>query len=569
MEASQIMEASSLPWMQVGSLLIREGIVTGEQLDAALSEKDVTGKRVGDILVDHGWATTADLARALAEQWNLEFVDILSAEIQPEAVKLLSEAVVRRYRALPIRYLSKNMVLIAISDPTDILGLDNIKLALGVNLKFCLADPHDLERSIDQIFAQRPTLRVIDDDSLELEEDETEQRFELSLSVDEASPAVSLLNQVIVQAIQDRASDIHFEPEDRQMIVRVRVDGVTRELASVPKTMQQAVVSRIKVMAKLDIAERRLPQDGHAAVRFSGDPVDLRVAVLPTTHGEKVVVRILQRSSTHVTLPELGMSKHAFTHFVHAVDQPFGCVIACGPTGAGKTTTLYAALDRLNSRERVINTIEDPVEYELAGVTQIQVNTKSGLTFARGLRTILRADPDVLLVGEIRDTETAQIAVQAAMTGHLVLTTVHAQTAAGAFARLQDMGLAPFMLANSVNCVISQRLVRKLCDSCRQPAEASESERAELGLSPETKATLYHPVGCRECGDSGYHGRTAIYEVLPVTSEVRALIGRSTEEIESEAVRAGMITLQQDGFRLALTGATSLEEIRRVVGSGA
>jgi len=567
--ASQIMEASRLPWMQLGSLLIREGVVTSEQLDAALAEKDETGKRVGDILVDHGWATTADLARALAEQWNLEFVDILTAEIQPEAVKLLSETVVRRYRALPIRYLSKNMVLIAISDPTDILGLDSIKLALGVNLKFCLADPHDLERSIDQIFAQRPTLRVVDGESLELEEDEAEERFELSLSVDEASPAVSLLNQVIAQAIQDRASDIHFEPEDRQMIVRVRVDGVTRDLASIPKTMQQAVVSRLKVMAKLDIAERRLPQDGHSAVRFNGDPVDLRVAVLPTTHGEKVVVRILQRSSTHVTLPELGMSEQAFAHFIHAIDEPFGCVIACGPTGAGKTTTLYAALDRLNSRERVINTIEDPVEYELAGVTQIQVNVKSGLTFARGLRTILRADPDVLLVGEIRDTETAQIAVQAAMTGHLVLTTVHAQTAAGAFARLQDMDLAPFMLSNAVNCVISQRLVRKLCDSCRQPAQASESELAALGLSPETEVTLYHPVGCRACGESGYHGRTAIYEVLPVTSEVRKLIGRSTEEIENEAVRAGMIPLQQDGFRLALAGVTSLEEIRRVVGSGA
>jgi type IV pilus assembly protein PilB len=550
--------------MQLGSLLARDGVVTSEQLDAALSEKDETGKRVGDILVDHGWATTADLARALAEQWNLEFVDVLSAEIQPEAVKLLSEVVVRRYRALPIRYLSKNVVLVAISDPTDILALDNVKLALGVDLKFCLADSHDLERAIDQIFSHRPSLRVVDEASLELEDEER-----LDLAVDGTSPAVGLLNQIIIQAIQDRASDIHFEPEDRQMIVRVRVDGVTRELASVPKAMQQAVVSRLKVMAKLDIAERRLPQDGHASVRLSGDPVDLRVAVLPTTHGEKVVVRILQRSSTHVTLPELGMTEQAFVQFVHAIDQPFGCVIACGPTGAGKTTTLYAALDRLNSRERVINTVEDPVEYELAGVSQIQVNVKSGLTFARGLRTILRADPDVLLVGEIRDSETAQIAVQAAMTGHLVLTTVHAQTAAGAFARLQDMGLAPFMLANAVNCVISQRLVRLLCDSCRRPAEASEAERAVLGLSPDTKATLYHPAGCRACGDSGYHGRTAIYEVLPVTSDVRKLIGQTTEEIQSEAVRAGMITLQQDGFRLALAGATSLEEIRRVVGSDA
>ena len=563
------MEASRLPWTQLGSLLIRDGVVTNEQLEAALGEKDATGKRVGDILVDHQWATTADLARALAEQWNLEFVDILNVEIQPEAVKLLSEPIVRRFRSLPIRYLSKNLVLVAISDPTDILGLDNIKLALGVNLKFCLADPHDLERSIDQIFNQRPSLRVIEDNSLELDEEEDEERVELSLVVEEGtSPAVSLVNRVIAQAVQDRASDIHFEPEDRQMMVRVRIDGVTRELVTVPKTMQQAVLSRLKVMANLDIAERRLPQDGRAAVRLGEDPVDLRVAVLPTTHGEKVVVRILQRSSAGVSLSDLGMSDQAYETFVRAVDEPFGCIIACGPTGAGKTTTLYAALERLNSTERVITTIEDPPEYELGGISQIQVNTKSGLTFARGLRTILRADPDVLLVGEIRDSETAQIAVQAAMTGHLVLTTVHAQTAAGAFARLQDMGLEPFVLANAINCVVSQRLLRVLCESCRQPTEANEDERAVLGLSPGTEATLYHPRGCRACNETGYHGRTAIYEVLPVTSDVRKLIGRSTEEIQSEAVRDGMVTLKQDGFRLALAGTTSLEEVRRVVGSG-
>jgi type II secretory ATPase GspE/PulE/Tfp pilus assembly ATPase PilB-like protein len=302
-------------------------------------------------------------------------------------------------------------------------------------------------------------------------------------------------------------------------------------------------------------------------VKLNGEPIDLRVAVLPTIYGEKVVVRILQRSSKHVSLGELGMSEQALADFVHAIGQPFGCVVAAGPTGAGKTTTLYAALDRLNSSERSITTIEDPVEYELSGVSQIQVNTKRGLTFARGLRTILRADPDALLVGEIRDTETAEIAVQAAMTGHLVLTTVHAQTAAAAFARLQDMGIAPYMLANSLNCVVSQRLVRVLCPSCRSAAEATEAERAELGLDASMPAQLFHPVGCRACNNTGYHGRTAIYEVLPVTSEIRKLIGHTTEEIHDEAVKAGMITLEQDGHRIALTGVTSLEEVRRVAGN--
>jgi type IV pilus assembly protein PilB len=564
-DENRVMEASRLPWMQVGSLLIRDSVITGEQLDEALAEKESTGRRVGDILVERGWAKTDDLARALAEQWNLEFVDILTTEIQPEAVKLLSEAIVRRYRALPIRYESESLVLVAISDPTDILGLDNVKLSLGVNLKFCLADPTDLERSIEQIFSQRPALHVVDD-TLEVEE-ESEERFDVTQAAEESSPAISLVNQMLAQAIKDRASDVHFEPQERHMVVRVRVDGVTRELATVPKTMQQATISRLKVMAHLDIAERSLPQDGRSAVKLNGESIDLRVAVLPTTYGEKVVVRILQRSSTHVSLSDLGMSDQARASFVHAVEQPFGCIIAAGPTGAGKTTTLYAALDRLNSPERVITTIEDPVEYELAGVSQIQVNNKRGLTFARGLRTILRADPDALLVGEIRDTETAEIAVQAAMTGHLVLTTVHAQTAAAAFARLQDMGVAPYMLANSINCVISQRLVRVLCPSCRSAAEATEAERAELGLDPDTPAQLYHPVGCRNCGNSGYHGRTAIYEVLPVTSEIRKLIGHTTEEIQDEAVKAGMITLEQDGRRIALAGTTSLEEVRRVAGN--
>ena len=551
--------------MQVGSLLIRDSVISSEQLDEVLGEKERTGRRIGDILVERGWASTAELARALAEQWNLEFVDVLTTEIQPEAVKLLTEPVVRRYRALPIRYLSKNLVLVAISDPTDILGLDNVKLSLDVNLKFCLADPSDLERSIDEVFSQRPSLHVVDE-ALEPDE-EGEERYDLTVGGDEASPAISLGNQVLAQAVKDRASDVHFEPQERQMVVRARVDGVMRELATVPKTMQQAALSRIKVMAHLDIAERRLPQDGRSSVKLNGEPIDLRVAVLPTIYGEKVVVRILQRSSKHVSLGELGMSEQALADFVHAIGQPFGCVVAAGPTGAGKTTTLYAALDRLNSSERSITTIEDPVEYELSGVSQIQVNTKRGLTFARGLRTILRADPDALLVGEIRDTETAEIAVQAAMTGHLVLTTVHAQTAAAAFARLQDMGIAPYMLANSLNCVVSQRLVRVLCPSCRSAAEATEAERAELGLDASMPAQLFHPAGCRACNNTGYHGRTAIYEVLPVTSEIRKLIGHTTEEIHDEAVKAGMITLEQDGHRIALTGVTSLEEVRRVAGN--
>ena len=550
----------------LGALLTRHGIITEEQLEQALAEKEQSGGRIGDILVGHGWATSADLAHVLAEQYSLDFVEILETPIEPDVIKLLSERFVRRFRALPVKYLAKNLVLVAIGDPTDIVALDDVKLALGINLKFCVADSNDLDRAIEQVYTQRPALRIVDE-PIELEE-EFLVELDLSVIAGDAAPAVILVNQVITQAIQDRASDIHFEPQERQMRVRVRVDGVTRELASIPKTMQQPVVSRLKVMGQLDIAERGLPQDGRCAVRVAGDSIDLRIAVLPTTHGEKITIRILQRCAGCITLPDLGMSRQAFDTFRRAIDQPFGCIVACGPTGSGKTTTLYAALDHLNTDDRTITTIEDPVEYEIDGVSQVQINPKRGLTFARGLRTILRSDPDVLLVGEIRDDETAEIAVQAALTGHLVFTTLHTQTAASAFARLQDMGVAPFMLANSINSVISQRLVRKLCTNCRRESPPSEDERAELGVAKGASVAIFGPGGCTRCNDSGFLGRTGIYEVLPMTSSIRKLVGHSTEEIHDEAVRAGMVTLRQDGYRLVFAGETSLDEVNRIVGDG-
>jgi len=550
----------------LGALLTRRGIITEEQLEQALAEKERSGQRIGDILVGHGWATSADLAHVLAEQYSLEFVEILETPIQPDVIKLLSERFVRRFRALPVKYLAKNLVLVAIGDPTDIVALDDVKLALGINLKFCVADAHDLDRAIEQVYTQRPALRIVDE-PIELEEELLEE-LDLSIIAGDAAPAVTLVNQVLTQAIEDRASDIHFEPQERQMTVRIRVDGVALELASIPKTMQQPVVSRLKVMGQLDIAERRLPQDGRCAVRVAGNSIDLRIAILPTTHGEKVTIRILQHSSGRVTLPDLGMSEQAYDTFKRAIDQPFGCIVACGPTGAGKTTTLYAALEHLNTTERIITTIEDPVEYEIAGVSQVQTNPKRGLTFARGLRTILRSDPDVLLVGEIRDGETAEIAVQAALTGHLVFTTLHTQTAASAFARLQDMGVAPFMLANAINTVVSQRLVRKLCTNCRRESAPSAAERTELGVAKGASATIFRSGGCNRCNDSGFLGRTAIYEVLPMIRSIRKLVGHSTEEIHDEAVRNGMVTLRQDGYRLVFAGVTSLDEVKRIVGDG-
>lgn len=548
----------------LGKFLLNKGAVTETQLQQALDEKEQSGRRIGDILVEHGWATTGDLAHALAEQYNLEFIEILETTIEPGVTKLLSERFVRRFRLLPVKYLGKNSVLIASADPTDIVALDNVKLALGINLKFCVADSSDLDLAIDQVYTQQPILHAADE-TVEIEEEATEE-FDLSAVAIDAAPAVSLVNQILCQAIRNRASDVHFQPGERQMTARIRVDGVMRKLASLPKAMQQPVISRLKVMGKLDIAERQLPQDGRCSVRAVGETVDLRIAVIPTTHGEKVTIRILQRSSTRVSLSDLGMSEQSLQLFRRAIEQPFGCVIACGPTGAGKTTTLYAALEHLNSEERNITTIEDPVEYEIAGISQVQANVKRGLTFARGLRTILRSDPDVLLVGEMRDVETAEIAMQAALTGHLVLTTLHTQTAAGAFARLQDIGVAEFMLASAVNCVVSQRLVRKLCTNCRIESAPTAEERSELGLGQSAPLSIYRPKGCKRCSDTGYLGRRAIYEVLPMSDEIRELIGGSTKKIHDQAVEEGMVTLKQDGHRLVLSGDTSLEEIRRVAG---
>ncbi|MDE3024516.1 MAG: type II/IV secretion system protein, partial [Acidobacteriota bacterium] len=383
-----------------------------------------------------------------------------------------------------------------------------------------------------------------------------------------SAPAINSVNSLVSRAIAEGASDLHYEAEAGHMVVRARIDGVMRQFTTIPRSLQPAVTSRLKVMADLDIAEKRAPQDGRMSIRYGGHPMDIRVAVLPTTHGEQVVLRILNRPGARLGLTELGMSPDAEQRFARAIRQPYGAVLAVGPTGSGKTTTLYAALELLNESERVLMTIEDPVEYQTPGINQIEVNFKGGLTFARGLRTILRSDPDVLLVGEIRDEETARIAIQAAMTGHLVLTTLHAHNASASIARLVDMGAEPSLLATAINCIVAQRLARRLCETCREPYAPSDAEVAEIGIAdfgPET--TLYRSVGCAQCAGTGFAGRVALYEVLPVHGRMRRLIeSGSTDEIFAEAVAEGMTTLREDGLRLAAMGLSSLDEIRRVTG---
>jgi type IV pilus assembly protein PilB len=560
-----MVEAAHLPWQHLGSLLINRGLLSVDQVKQAFEEQQLTGKRLGEIVVGHGWVSAKDLAQALADQAGLDYVDLAETELDPEAALLLPKELAMRYQALPVRFVGEDLLLVSVADPTDVGVADDLRLALGHNVRLSVSEPTDLERAIKRLYRTQIEVEEVGTEDQE-RFDAIAQREDIAESTDD-TPAVKLVHATLAQAIEDGASDIHFEPQEQDMIVRARIDGVTRSVATIPKPMQLGVISRLKIMGNLDIAERRAPQDGRVSIRFAGHPLDLRIAIMPTTHGEQVVLRIMHRAVSKPDLGELGMTAAAREPFERAIRQPYGCVVVCGPTGSGKTTTLYTALHLLNDPGRVIMTIEDPVEYQIRGLNQIEISPKSGLTFARGLRTILRSDPDVLLVGEIRDEETARIAMQAGMTGHLVLTTVHAHDAASSIARLKDMGIEPGLLASSVNCVVSQRLARRLCTDCREAYWPTDDELEQMGLLEQKgKVYLHRSKGCGRCGSTGFRGRVALYEVLPVAGEIRRLMGQTTDEIFDAAVQNGMTTLRQDGLRLCLEGVSSLDEIRRVTG---
>jgi len=550
-------------WPVLGALLLRDGALTVEQLEQALRDKESSGKRLGEILVDRGYVTPTQVSRVLAEQHELPFVDLARETVDLGAAGLLSEALARRYSAIPVRFLADGAVLVAVNDPTDVVAADDLRIALGAAVRVGVASAEAIANAITRIYSGQLDL----DEAAETPEEPDAAIVDLRQAAASA-PAVKQVNAVLSRAIELGASDVHFTPQRKRMLVRARVDGVMRELATIPKTLQPAGTSRLKVMSELDIAEKRAPQDGRLCLRTANRSIDLRVAVLPTTFGEKVTLRIMGSGEAAVSLEELGMSDSAASTLAAAVGQPFGAVIVVGPTGSGKSTTLHAALSGLDSDERQITTIEDPVEYQVPNADQIEVNPRAGLTFATGLRTILRSDPDVILVGEIRDEETAEIAFQAAMTGHMVLSSLHAQNAASAIARLKDMGVDPGLIATSLNCIVAQRLARKLCDSCRESYVPDEGELAAVGL-PEFEyghTHLFRPAGCEACSFTGYVGRVGLFEVMPIRGEIRGLIERSTEEIFAAAVDGGMTTMRQDGIRLALAGITSLAEVRRVTG---
>jgi type IV pilus assembly protein PilB len=548
-------------------LLLEEGLITEDRLAEANDQAKRAGRTLGRVLIDLGYLTEADLFAFLARRMGLEFVDLAETQVDPAATSLIPENLAKRYKALPIGFDDDGKLVVAMSDPANVLAIDDIRTLTGKELRPVVATAADIMAAVGRMSRL--------DSSIEAPaapDDTSAEPIDIS-QVTEASddaPVVRLVNLIITQAVSDRASDIHLEPQERDLRIRFRIDGVLHEILRQPRSMQAGVISRLKIMAEMDIAERRIPQDGRIGLVVAGKAIDLRVASLPTVYGEKVVMRILDKSSVLLKLEDLGFSQGNYARFKESFTKPYGMILVTGPTGSGKSTTLYATLNILNSIDRNIITVEDPVEYRLGGVNQIQTNLKAGLTFASALRSILRADPDVVLIGEVRDRETAQISIEAALTGHLVLTTLHTNDAPSAVSRLIEMGIEPFLVASAVDAVLAQRLARRLCDNCKEPyaptREALLENKFPIGENEEIPK-LYRPIGCVKCGKTGYRGRMAVHEVMTMSEGIERLVveRRSTDDISRLAVEQGMEVLRLDGMNKVKAGLTSLEEIQRVI----
>jgi type IV pilus assembly protein PilB len=566
-EGSEGMTTTRRKPKQLGQILIEQGLITQEQLQAALEVHHRTPKSLGRVLIDMGLIREADLVRALAEQVGLEFVDLSEVQIDPAAAALLPETLARRYRALPIGE-RDGKLLVAMSDPANVYALDDIRAITNRDVQPVVATASDVEQAIARFSQLDGQVEQLASEAASALEAEGEEDLEAAV---EDAPIVKLVNAIMTQAVADRASDVHIEPQEKDVRVRFRVDGVLHEaMPRAPKAIQNGLISRLKVMADVNIAEKRIPQDGRISMKVGGRQLDLRVATLPTVWGEKVVIRILDKTQALIKLEDLGFLDDAYKRYEEAFRRPYGAILVTGPTGSGKSTTLYATLNILNSIDRNIITVEDPVEYRLPGVNQIQVNPKAGLTFASALRSILRADPDIVLIGEIRDKETAMIAVEAALTGHLVLSTLHTNDAPSAITRLIEMDVETFLVASAIDCVVAQRLARKLCERCKEAYRPDPAELLEAGY-PEWQvpeiSQLFRPVGCQSCAKTGYRGRIGLYEVMPMSEEIERLTVEraSSDEIKAVAIQQGMQTLKQDGLEKVRMGITSIEEVARVV----
>jgi type IV pilus assembly protein PilB len=545
-------------------MLLEEGLVTRHDLERAQERQVETGETLSRVLVDEEIVGEEDLVKVLARHVGVEFINLAEVAIDPSAAALIPEALSRRHSVIPIGFDGERLV-VALADPGNVLVVDDIRAITGLSVVIKVGTRSDIEDAIRRV--NRLEDSVTDFSELIGGDEEDDDISQIEAAVEEA-PIVKLVNTLVSRAVNERASDIHIEPAERDLRVRFRIDGVLHEVMTTPKSVTGAVVSRLKIMAELDIAERRVPQDGRVSLQVRGRQIDLRVATLPTIYGEKVVLRILDKDDAILALPDLGFLPESLARFEESYTKPYGAILVTGPTGSGKTTTLYSTLNIVNREDRNIITVEDPVEYRLPGIIQVQVNRKAGLVFANALKAILRSDPDVVLIGEVRDGETARTAIEAALTGHLVLTTLHTNDAASSIGRLIDMGVEAYLVSSALDSIVAQRLARRICDRCRQPREATPEMLVKMGMdADEGPVTVYDAVGCKACSDTGYRGRVSVNEVLLVSEEIQrmAVERRPSDEIKKVAVEQGMLTLRRDGMEKVRLGMTTLEEVLRVV----
>jgi type IV pilus assembly protein PilB len=551
---------------RLGDLLLENNLITQLQLEKALDVQKKTGTRLGKVLSDLNYISENSMIEVLEFQLGIPHIDLSNMCVIPAAAALIPVVLAERHQVIPVK-ISGNKLTLAMVDPTNFYAIDDIRMASGFDVEPVIATEKDVLRAIRECYGVQD---LVEKAVNKMRPEDLSLTAELQTAED--APIIGLVNSFLSQAIKDIASDIHIEPQDKTLRVRFRIDGMLREVGSFPRDIHPAIVARIKIISEMDIAEKRVPQDGRIKIKEAGRDVDIRVSTLPTIMGEKVVMRLLDQNAVILDINKLGFSTENLKKYRNFYSQSYGMVLVTGPTGSGKTTTLYSTLSKVNSSNENIITLEDPVEYRLAGINQVQINPKAGLTFASGLRSVLRQDPNIVLVGEIRDSETADIAIRAALTGHLVFSTLHTNDAAGTITRLLDMDVEPFLVASSVLGVVAQRLIRTLCPECKEDYTPlpDSLERLFLGVEPNFPITLHRGVGCSHCNHTGYRGRMAIHEVMPITSQIREAINckASSDAISTIAITQGMSTMCQDGIQKAMMGLTDVREVMRVAYAG-
>ena len=564
-----------MAYKRLGDLLVAAGAITEKQLGEGLKLQKELKERLGTALIKGGIITEDELIEALQMQLGVEFVDLTKITIPTELAQVLPKNIAKQYGVVPVK-LVKDELYLAMSDPMNFIAVEEVRKAVRKKVIPMVARSADVERAIQVLYSNEGAAKAIEEMKREQSASGTQDVPDTAFISNQlgedganSAPTIRLVNSIIERAITERASDIHFEPREGDMRIRMRIDGLMRSILTVPRDIQSSVVSRLKIMSGMNIAERRVPQDGRFNVRIKDKDIDLRTSTLPTVYGEKMVARLLDKSGGRITTDSIGLKGEDLEKYREMLKSRSGVILIVGPTGSGKSTTMYAMIEELNSPDINLVTLEDPVEYNIEGVNQVQINEKTGMTFAGGLRAILRQDPDIIAVGEIRDGETAQIAMRSAITGHLVVSTVHTNDAVGSIERLVDIGVEPYLIASALRGVISQRLVRRICPNCKTEYEPTSEELSDLGIAPRAGLKFYRGAGCSQCFESGYRGRTAVFEMLPVTHKVRNMISerKSRDDIEAELKKpaSGFVSLRENALRLVLEGVTTGEEVLRVV----